>query len=41
MVTHDKELARAVPYKIEIADGRINGVHGFDRSGNKTAGKTE
>lgn len=25
MVTHDKELARAVPRKIEIADGRING----------------
>jgi putative ABC transport system ATP-binding protein len=24
MVTHDKELARAVPHKIEIADGRIN-----------------
>jgi putative ABC transport system ATP-binding protein len=23
MVTHDKELARAVPYKIEIADGQI------------------
>lgn len=33
MVTHDKELARAVPHKIEIADGRINGVHGFDKSG--------
>lgn len=27
MVTHDKELARAVPHKIEIADGRINGNH--------------
>lgn len=25
MVTHDKELARAVPHKIEIADGQING----------------
>ncbi len=25
MVTHDKELARAVPHKIEIADGRISG----------------
>jgi putative ABC transport system ATP-binding protein len=25
MVTHDKELARAVPLKIQIADGRING----------------
>jgi len=24
MVTHDKELARAVPHKIEIADGRIS-----------------
>ncbi len=24
MVTHDKELARLVPHKIEIADGRIN-----------------
>ncbi len=24
MVTHDKELARTVPHKIEIADGRIN-----------------
>jgi putative ABC transport system ATP-binding protein len=24
MVTHDKELARAVPHKIEIADGRIH-----------------
>jgi len=24
MVTHDKELARAVPHKIEIADGQIN-----------------
>jgi putative ABC transport system ATP-binding protein len=27
MVTHDKELARLVPHKIEIADGRINGNH--------------
>jgi putative ABC transport system ATP-binding protein len=36
MVTHDKELARLVPYKIEIADGRINGIHGFDRSENLT-----
>jgi putative ABC transport system ATP-binding protein len=27
IVTHDKELARAVPHKIEIADGRINGNH--------------
>ncbi len=24
MVTHDKELARSVPHRIEIADGRIN-----------------
>jgi len=24
MVTHDKELARAVPHRIEIADGQIN-----------------
>ena len=29
MLTHDKELARAVPYKIEIADGRINDEHSF------------
>ena len=27
MVTHDKEFARLVPHKIEIADGRINGSH--------------
>ncbi|SRR6266496_3529456 len=27
MVTHDKELARAVPHKIKIADGRINENH--------------
>jgi len=27
MVTHDKEFARLVPHKIEIADGRINGDH--------------
>jgi putative ABC transport system ATP-binding protein len=30
IVTHDKELARAVPHKIEIADGRINGNHRSD-----------
>jgi putative ABC transport system ATP-binding protein len=24
MVTHDKELARAIPHKIELADGRID-----------------
>lgn len=27
MVTHDRELARRVPHKIEIADGRIHGDH--------------
>jgi putative ABC transport system ATP-binding protein len=27
MVTHDQEMARTVPRKIEIADGRINGDH--------------
>ncbi len=27
MVTHDKEFARLVPRKIEIADGRIHGSH--------------
>jgi putative ABC transport system ATP-binding protein len=25
MVTHDKELARSVPHRIELTDGRING----------------
>lgn len=30
MVTHDKELARAVPHRLEIADGRINGNHRSD-----------
>jgi putative ABC transport system ATP-binding protein len=30
IVTHDKELARAVPHKIEIVDGRINGNHRSD-----------
>ncbi|HET9910987.1 MAG TPA: ABC transporter ATP-binding protein [Anaerolineales bacterium] len=25
MVTHDKELARTVPHRIELTDGRING----------------
>ena len=27
IVTHDKELARSMPHKIEIADGRIYGNH--------------
>lgn len=27
MVTHDREFARLVPHKIEIADGKINGSH--------------
>ena len=36
MVTHDKELARAVPLKIEIADGRINGNGHSAESGDKS-----
>ena len=36
MVTHDKELARAVPQKIEIADGRINGNGHLTASGDKS-----
>ena len=30
IVTHDKELARSMPHKIEIADGRIYGNHRSD-----------
>jgi putative ABC transport system ATP-binding protein len=36
MVTHDKELARSVPHKIEITDGRINGNYRIDRSKGQT-----
>jgi len=36
MVTHDKELARAVPHKIEIADGRISGNSHLAMLGDKS-----